>query len=355
MKIPQKWRSPLLLFGMALLVHAFSYFPQTIENQYTAKIFPIISQLQRGLLGWLPVSVGDLLYGLLLLWLLIALLRGIWQVKQLKKANWQALLPIFAKRFLLLYLVFSLLWGLNYSRMGIAHQMSLKLATYSNNELYLLDSLLLQKTNACKLKVARLPPTTKDSFAQIATTAYHNMGNQYAFINYHPAAIKPSLWGWLGNYLGFLGYYNPFTGEAQVNTTVPSFLQPFVYCHEIAHQLGYAKEDEANFVGFLAASQSGHPFFEYSAYLDMWLYSQRNLYLADSVAARRLSKQLLPAVQQDIKEWQAFNNRHQNPAEPVVKWLYAFYLKRNNQPAGILSYDAVVGYLVAYQKKHGHL
>ncbi len=64
---------------------------------------------------------------------------------------------------------------------------------------------------------------------------------------------------WLGNYLGFTGYYNPFTGEAQVNTTVPQFLLPNIALHEMGHQIGYAKEDEANFSAYLAASMlAGH-------------------------------------------------------------------------------------------------
>jgi hypothetical protein len=82
------------------------------------------------------------------------------------------------------------------------------------------------------------------------------------------------LWGWLGNYVGFTGYYNPFTGEAQVNTTVPKFLQPFTASHEVAHQLGYAKEMEANFVGYLAASHSTDTLFRYSVYLDLFLVQQ---------------------------------------------------------------------------------
>ena len=56
----------------------------------------------------------------------------------------------------------------------------------------------------------------------------------------------------------FLGYYNPFTGEAQVNTNVPAFVIPFTTCHEMAHQIGYASESEASFVGFLVIRNSNN-------------------------------------------------------------------------------------------------
>jgi hypothetical protein len=355
MKMLKKWRVTLLLCLAALLVHFCSYFPHFIENQYTAKLYPKISQLQRWLLGRLPFSVGDILYGLLLLWLLIWLLQGIKWLKKIKQTNWRTTLPVIVNRLLLVYLLFNILWGLNYSRLGIAPQMQMLLQPYSTADLYLADSLLIQKTNYYKQLALQSEAAQSDSFAQQTATAYQQISTTYPFLRYPKSSIKPSLWGWLGNYLGFMGYYNPFTGEAQVNTTIPAFLQPFVFCHETAHQLGYAKEDEANFVGFLTASQSGQPHFQYSAYLDMWLYSQRNLFMADSMAAKRLSKQLLPEVKQDLKIWQAFTDRHQNPAEPIVKWIYAFYLKRNNQPAGMMSYDAVVAYLIAYYKKYGQL
>jgi len=163
------------------------------------------------------------------------------------------------------------------------------------------------------------------------------------------------LWGWLGNYLGFTGYYNPFTGEAQVNTMFPKFLQPFTTCHEVAHQLGYAKEREANFVGYLAAAASQDTLLQYSVYLDLYMYSNRNLFETDSAAAKEFRKQLVPGVLEDLKEWKAFNKKYRNPVEPVIRWIYGIYLERNQQPQGVLSYDEVTAFLIAYYKKFGRI
>ena len=174
-------------------------------------------------------------------------------------------------------------------------------------------------------------------------------------IKYHTISIKPSMWGWLGNYTGFTGYYNPFTGEAQVNTTVPEFLQPYIACHEVAHQLGYAKEMEANFVGYLAASASQDTLFHYSVYLDLFFYSNRNLYGNDSAGAKSFAMQLLPSVKADIKEWKDFNRRHKNPIEPVIRWVYGKFLEGNQQPQGVLSYDEVTSFMIAYYKKFGKI
>jgi hypothetical protein len=249
------------------------------------------------------------------------------------------------------------LWGLNYNRLGIADQLGIRLAKYSKEDLVTIDSILLEKTNAAKTILVRNGSVQKNTSAIFdqSKIAYQNLAKQYSFCNYKPASIKSSAWGWLGNYLGFTGYYNPFTGEAQVNTTVPSFLQPFISCHEIAHQLGYAKENEANFVGYLAAAAATDTAFHYSVYLDLFLYTQRNLYGVDSIAAKSFSKKILPLVKDDLIEWKKFNQQHQSPLEPVFTWMYGKYLKNNEQPSGVLSYDEVTGFLIAYYKKFGKL
>lgn len=163
------------------------------------------------------------------------------------------------------------------------------------------------------------------------------------------------MWGWLGNYTGFTGYYNPFTAEAQLNTTVPKFLHPFIACHEVAHQLGYAKEMEANFVGYLAGSNSGDPLIKYSVYLDIFLYSYRNLFIIDSISAKGYKDQLTPAVMKDLKEWADFNRNHSSVVEPLVRMVYGLYLRGNQQPQGVLSYDEVTGFIIAYYKKFGKI
>ena len=116
----------------------------------------------------------------------------------------------------------------------------------------------------------------------------------YPCLQYKTPSIKSSVYGLLGDYLGFTGYYNPFTGEAQVNTTVPKFLIPYITLHEMGHQIGYAKEDEANFSGYLAAVASHDTLFQYSTYLDLFVYANREVYYFDSTASNLQRHQLVP-------------------------------------------------------------
>ena len=165
--------------------------------------------------------------------------------------------------------------------------------------------------------------------------------------------MKPSLFSYLGNYLGFQGYYNPFSGEGQVNTTVPRFLEPYVTAHEIAHQLGYGKENEANFVGFLACRYYPSNAFRYSVYYDIYNYALGEVIRRDTALARSFQQKAHPQVIKDQKEFRDFYRRYRNPVEPIIMWGYGNFLKANNQPAGKRSYNEVVAWLIAYYKKFG--
>jgi hypothetical protein len=359
MKHKKKWVLIGLLIVFAITIHLFSADAARVEQYYSQGIYPFISRFLRYLFGWLPFSMGDILYGSLIVWIIVKLVKMVkWAAR--RKFDTTRFIPVLQQAAIIMltvYIVFNIFWGINYNRKGISAQLELTLSKYSVTELKDLNNLLLQKANASKTILLGNPSDlkrNKDVFNK-AQEAYIVLHQQYVFLNYQPASVKSSLWGWMGNYLGFMGYYNPFTGEGQVNTTIPKFLQPYTCCHEMAHQLGYAKENEANFVGYLAAASSKDPAFQYSVYLDLFLYANRNLYYADSVAAKICSNALLPAIKEDLKDWRRFNERHKNPIEPIIRWGYGKYLENNQQPSGLLSYDEVTGFLIAYRKKFGKI
>ena len=184
---------------------------------------------------------------------------------------------------------------------------------------------------------------------------YRRRGEGNSLFSYRYPSIKPSIFSYLGDYLGFLGYYNPFTGEAQVNTTVPVFTQPFTACHEIAHQMGYAKENEANLMGYLTIRGWGmnSPAFEYAADFEIYNYAARELYLRDSTLYKPFKAQQGPGLRQDIRELRAFDRRYRNPLEPLIWKAYGRYLRANRQPQGIKTYSEVLAWLIAYQNKYG--
>jgi hypothetical protein len=258
--------------------------------------------------------------------------------------------------FLFVYVFFNLLWGLNYNRKGISYQLGIEVKKYSLADLDTLTLVIQSRLNKYAAQVTEEQRDSvqrkKDLFRE-SYLAYKNAEKRFSFLAYHPASVKPSLFSYLGNYLGFQGYYNPFSGEGQVNTTIPRFLEPFVTTHEIAHQLGYGKENEANFVAFLACRGYHSPVFQYSMYFDIYNYAAREMYRRDSVLLKSFQQKLHPQVIKDIQQLRSFYKKYKNPVEPIITWSYGHFLKANNQPGGKQTYNEVVAWLIAYYKKFG--
>ena len=348
----------ILLIALAIAIKWVSLYPAWVEVNYTYGIYPLISKLQRLLFGWIPFSIGDLFYGFLMLVIIVRTLQFFRLLfkKRLTRKYFIAGLQQIIFFFLFLYVAFNLLWGLNYNRKGIASQLGLQVKQYSLAELDTLTTVIQQRLNEY---AALVNEKQRDSFDKKRNLfeggkeAYEFVTRQYPFLKYSAKSVKPSLFSYAGNYLGFEGYYNPFSGEAQVNTTVPKFLKPYVTAHEMAHQLGYAKENEANFVGFLACRSYPSVVFRYSEYFDIYNYAIIEMYRRDSLLVKEYRKKLHPQVIKDINEFIEFLRKHKNPFESVIMWFYGEYLKANNQPAGKQTYDEVIAWLIAYYKKFG--
>jgi hypothetical protein len=333
-----KW---VVLIGLALLVRLVSPFPNFIETFYSSALYPLTSALQRTLTGWLPFSIGDIIYlgfGVWLLRWIILFFKG-----EDKGGRWKIFSNLI-QVILCIYILFNVLWGLNYNRMNPAKHFGLVVAdSLGATDLRDLSSLLMERTNQYRpMKIIR-----ESEARRLAKPLFQTEG----FPEVSPSSIKASLFGKLGNYMGYSGYYNPFSGEAQLNTAVPDFLIPFVACHEIAHQAGYAKENEANFVGFLAARRSTDSSMLYSSYFSMFLYANGQLRRLDSTAARQNMDRLLPAVKKDIQVYREYLTSYDNPLGDLVDVFYGQFLRMNQQPAGTATYSSVVLWLHAVYLK----
>jgi hypothetical protein len=364
MKQKRFWISTVILIVLVIIIKVYSASPARVEAGYAIGFYPPMAIFLRFIFGWLPFSFGDILFGLAGLWLLWKLIAGIKALikRRITKTSFLDGLKKIIVIVLAINVVFNFFWGINYNRQGIATQLNLKIDSTNYTDLTKVTTLIIEKMNALKLYLLAnniAYPSNEELFKRVGA-AYSKTKLQFPFLHYRSVSIKSSMWGWLGNYTGFSGYYNPFTGEAQVNTTIPKFLQPFTTCHEVAHQLGYAREDEANTVGYLAALHSGDSLLLYSTYFDLFSYASRALRLQafihkDTLLPKQLFALVLPEVKADIKALNAFYNRHRNPIEPFIRRGYGFYLKNNNQPRGVQTYDEVTGFLIAYYKKFGKI
>ena len=346
------------LLIISIFIKLFSLFPAWVENYYSFEFYPVVSKLLRAVFGWIPFSVGDILYITAFLFLVLKawkLIRLLTKQKLNEYLSW-SLFRKYLKRILWIYIIFHLFWGLNYYRRGIAHQFGLQSERFSPADLYVLASVLQQRLNFYAAQVdsvQRLSLNDNEVLFKEGIAAYKKAEKKYSFLAYQQPSIKASVFGPLGKYFGYTGYYNPFTGEAQLKTSVPVFTKPFIICHEIGHQLGYAKENEANFSSFIAARASDNAEFRYSAYFDVYNYAMSDLFFYNTSCFIELKKSEPYQVKKDNRAYRQYLLNTKNIIEPVMSKVYDRYLKLNNQPHGKETYSEVVDWLLAYMKKYG--
>ncbi|MFN2438510.1 MAG: DUF3810 domain-containing protein [Chitinophagaceae bacterium] len=346
------------LLVTAILIKLFSLNEAWVENYYTQGFYPFISSFLRILFGWIPFSVGDIFYTSAVIYLVVKVWKFLQLlIKRRAPTHFSRLLLIkYLKLILLIYIAFNLLWGLNYNRQGIAKQLALNVQPYSIEDLQHLIVSLQQRLCFYGDKVdsiKRLPLNKNKNLFKEGLATYQKAEKQFSFLNYNYPSIKASLYTPLGHLFGFTGYYNPFSAEAQIKTTIPVFLKPFVLSHEMSHQLGYAKENEANFIAFLTSKNSVNPEFRYSAYFEMWLYANRELSKFDFERARLFQLTAHQQVKKDYRNYMQYIYDTRNVVEPFVSVFYDNYLKANNQPKGNRTYSEVIAWLIAYLKKYG--
>jgi len=345
----------LLLVVQLILVKLLSYFPDAIEKYYAHGIYPFISKLFRIIFGWLPFSIGDVLYFFIGLTLIIGIIKWI---KNTLKYKIQQLFT-FGAYLSVFYFLFHFLWAMNYHRNSLYTSLELEKTPYNLAELTQVTNRLLEHVKDTQMKLVNhdtLPviiPYSKNEILSKTASAYDNLSTIYPEYQYQHISLKKSLFSLPLSYMGFSGYLNPLSGEAQVNYKVPKINLPAISCHEVAHQIGIASESEANFIGFIAATNYNDLYFKYAAYVKALRFSIAGLYFLDEEKANEFIEKIPKGVIKNIEESQAFWLSYQNELEPFFKLFYDNYLKANQQKDGMKSYNKMVDLLVAYHLKYG--
>ncbi|PCI34988.1 MAG: hypothetical protein COB60_04590 [Flavobacteriaceae bacterium] len=337
------------LFVQLIFIQIMAHSPLFVEKYYANGIYPYIAKFWRTILGWIPFSVGDILLFILVLLFIKTLFNLIKKRVTIK----QTCINITACASVLLFF-FYFNWGFNYFRQPLSKKLQFTIDTYSDKDLETLSLHLINKTNSLQadlmgidsLKV--LIPYTRTELYKMGPKGYDKLGDMYPFLKYQTPAIKSSLMSTFQSYIGVGGYLNPLTGEAHVNANGLKTNAPSTISHEMAHQIGYAAENEAEFIGFLASTQHPDSFFKYSGYKNAMLHSVFEMRRRDSVLFKKLFTHINKGVKKDLKANYDLQLRYKNPFEPYVKKGYNLFLKSNKQKHGIHSYNRMVLLLINY-------
>lgn len=178
--------------------------------------------------------------------------------------------------------------------------------------------------------------------------AYDKVCDEHAFVSRFPSRVKPVMLSEPWTYTHISGVYTYFTGEANINVNFPDYTLPYTAAHEMAHQRGIAREDEANFVAFLVCAASDDEYIRYSGYLNLYEYVANALYSADKEAYSEVRAKLEPAARKEMSAYSAFFDKYrENVAANVTGAVNNAYLTIQGTP-GTKSYGMVVDLAVAY-------
>ncbi len=349
------WLGPGILF-YALFRLSFLW-PSFTETVYSRGIFLFINQGLSSVTGWLPFSLGELLLYAFVLFVLIYIIVMIAHAVIAKNAWWYVLL----RRIITLlgvasvvYALFVGLWGFNYARQPLGESLGLNTSPATVEELYATCEALIRQANTLR---ASVPQDENGVFAPVMSKhqimqnvpEYYNRTATLTGLDWLSGSFgrtKPVLYSVGLSYSHISGIYFPFTGEANVNTDVPMLFFASSCNHEAAHQRGFAREDEANFLSYYVSSYSDEPSVRYSGTMLALVHATNQLYDANSDLYFELRKTYSEGISRDLADNATYWQRFESPVSETAQEVNNTFLKANMQEDGVKSYGRMVDLLI---------
>ena len=354
----------ILLLPLSLLLTSLaSASPQAIEAIYSRGIYPALAGIFGRIFGFFPFAVAEIvLYGLIIgvaYWLITEAAGFIF--KKNRKHRAFSMLATICCAVGVVYLAFTMLVGFNYHRVTFAEQSGLSVRPSSVAELGSLYSELVERANYLRGQVNEnadgamtFYPYSVLQMAEQAPQGINRLAEQYPIFSGYTPRPKPVLASRGMSMMNVGGIYIPFTFEATFNADMPHASIPHTMLHELAHFKGFMREDEANFIAYLAAREMDSPAFQYSGVMLALIYTGNALFAADRDLFFELNATLDDGIRRDFAYnrvyWQQFEGR----VAEVATAMNDVYLRHNRQEDGVRSYGRMVDLLLAdYRARHG--
>lgn len=365
-----RFRHFLALFsaGIAVIIiflmYIYARYPFFVENFYSRWIYVSLSHILRSSIGSLPIVVGDfcfLIFALVLAYVAYQACILIWTRKYKRVFNTRVGLLVFII-FAYNYIIFNVFWGLNYKRIPLDEQYDFeKPLTYGRQDIEVLADFLVNKLNnlepdirSSRAKLQNFTIARKMVVDAIETLKFEGRirktEDSILFLNYEYPSIKRSVLSFALAKMGIAGYHHPFTGEAIVNVRSPKILLPAVILHEIAHQLGYPKEEEAELLVYIIGDYVHNPLLAYSIYLDVFISLALEMQRAYPDLYAKYNKGLHANIQQDLRDFMAYLE-HNNARTPYLKTqFYVTFFALNSNIQGVEAKSKALELVIAYNK-----
>ena len=309
------------------------------------------------LTSWIPFSLGEAVIILLPLALFLVLRLAVRRYC----GSWRAAFVYVGILFSVvatLFSAFTLGFAAGYRGSALDQKLELERAPVSAQELYDTALILVDNINSLTEEVDfgndgfSVMPYTLSEMNRHLNDAYTMTVDVdgYGFITHVDSRVKPVLVSEVMSYMHITGVYSFFTGEANINVNFPDYTIPYTAAHELAHQRGIAREDEANFVAFLVCIGSEDPYIRYSGYLNVYEYVINALWRADKDLYYKAVAHLNDEVKHEMTAYNRFYDKYrESTVSQVSNTVNNSYLQSQGTP-GTRSYGMVVDLAVAYYR-----
>ena len=350
----------LVLAAASAVLGACARMVPGFAHTYSITVYPVLVNTIGRFSSIFPFSLSEA-------GLYLAAVFGILNLLFLIKKPLAALSRLFFLACLLLFL-YTAGCGINYYRTPFSYEAGMVMEQSSAGELYSLCLFLTEQINSTLTETDHsgdalkglYPGQTEDTplpsaamlreLGMEGVKSMKGLGTAYPQLSGYYPYPKPLMNPRLLSIQQLCGIYSPFTIEANYNREMPYYNIPHTICHELSHLKGFMREDEANFIGYLACIGSDSPDFRYSGYLTGWVYAGNALAKADLEAYYGLYGRLAPEAARDLAWNNQFWDRFDGKVAEASTQLNDRYLKANNQEDGVRSYGRMVDLMLAYYR-----
>ena len=347
-------RIAFILFFIALPVHVISSFSKPFADFFNRYVSFLVRGFLAKLTNWIPFSLGEALVISIpvLIVVLFAVCMGLIN-KDVVSGN-RAVFNLLAV-IVLMYSIFALSFGVAYNTSTLDKKIGLERREVSAEELYYTATVLQNKIEEDIDSItfnrdgSSVMPYSIHDLSRKVNDAYDKIYDKYKFISPLDSEIKCIALSDYLTYTHISGIYTYYTGEANLNLNFPDYVLPYTVAHELAHQRGIAREEEANFVAFLVCIESDDPYIRYSAYQNVYEYVLSAMSETDSDLYDKLIVNLDSRMRNEMIAYNQFFSKYRNStASKVSEKVNDVYLKSQGEEQGSRSYNLVVDLAVAY-------
>lgn len=354
-KVPLFCKISLLVASICLIIYLSAIFNTAFADWFNRYVGSAVRFVLAKISGILPFSIAEFL-----LILIIPFTVGyiIYAMKR-RSQTWKMVISVLSVPVAVLACVLSLFvinLGTGYRTSTLDKKLDFEKTEVNKENLYQSAEYLTEQLNLLSQEIdfrtdrLSIMPYSFEEMNEKLLDAYDKFCEKNSFIATFDSNLKPVMLSTPMSYLHTLGIYTFFTGEANININFPDYTIPFTSAHELAHQRGISRENEANMIAFLVCMESDDVYIKYSAYLNMYEYVATALAETDTDMYKNVRSLMNEKTVGEEYAYSNFFSQYRNSSASTVSSAINDTFLKSQGTEGEISYELVVELTVSYFK-----